>query len=155
MAIPLSWKVGGSAAGLIVALLAWNGVSRYLAARHADEIIQEAARSAEMEAKQAQAQARQRHDQIAANLQQRREDLASNYRQIADEARQYQATVAVREAREREEKLRIAASYYLDGNQKCAAGIVINRQGSSFTKAIGMDGQPIKCQGDKASEPLR
>jgi hypothetical protein len=155
MAIPLSWKVGGGVAAVVVGLLAWNGVSRHLAARHADDIVQEAARSAAMEEKQAQARARQRHDEIAANLQQRRNDLATNYRQIADQARQYQAAQAVRDAKERQEQREIEASYFLGSDQKCAGGIVINRQGSSFTKAIGKNGHSIKCRGDKAEEPLR
>lgn len=155
MVVPMSWKVGIGVAGVIVALLAWNGVSRYLAARHADEIIQEAARAADMETKQAQAQARQRHADIAANLQQRRDELADNYRQIADQARQYQAAQAVKEAREREEELRIQASYLLDSTQRCVGGIVINRRGSSYSQAVGKDGHRIKCHGEKAEEPLR
>lgn len=155
MTIALSWKIGGVAVGLIAAGLAWNGLSRYLAARQANEIIQESARSAVMEAKQAEAQARQRHTELAANLQRRQQELANNYQQMTDQARQYQAAEAVRQAQQRQEALRIEASYLLDRNQQCAGGIVINRQGSSFTKAIGKNGQPISCQGDKATEPLR
>ncbi len=75
MAIALSWKIGGVAVGLIAAGLAWNGLSRYLAARQANEIIQESARAAAMEAEQAKAQAQQRHLELAANLQHRQEEL--------------------------------------------------------------------------------
>ena len=60
MAIALSWQIGGVAVGLIAAGLAWNGLSRYLAARQAKEIIQESAHAAAMQAEQAQEQARQR-----------------------------------------------------------------------------------------------
>ncbi len=155
MTISLSWKVAGAAIGLIAAGFAWNGVSRYLAVRHADEIIQESARAAAMEAQQAEAQARQRHDELAANLRQRREALASNYRQVADQAREYQARRVVQLGRELEEAQRIEASYLLDKNQQCANGIVINRRGSTFTQARGQDGQAIQCHGNKAAEPLR
>ena len=33
--------------------------------------------------------------------------------------------------------------------------IVINRSASSFTQAVGKTGQPIRCNGDTATEPLR
>ncbi len=155
MAIALSWKIGGVAVGLIAAGLAWNGLSRYLAARQANEIIQESARAAAMEAEQAKAQAQQRHLELAANLQHRQEELGNNYQQMTDQARQYQAAELVRQARQPQEALRVEASYLLARNQQCAGGIVIDRQGSSFTKAIGKNGQPINCQGDKAAEPLR
>lgn len=155
MAIALSWKIGGAAVALIAVGLAWNGLSRYLAAQQANEINQESAHAAAMQAEQARAQAQQRHDELAADLQRQQEELANTYQQTTDQARQYQAELAVREARQRQEALRIAASYLLDRNQQCAGGIVIDRQGSSFTKPVGKNGQPISCQGDKASEPLR
>jgi len=155
MAIALPWKIGGVAVGLIVAGLAWNGLSRYLAARQANEIIQESAHAAAMEAAQAKAQALQHHLELAASLQHRQEELANNYQQMTDQARQYQAAELVRQARQRQEALRVEASYRLDRTQQCAGGIVINRQGSSFIKAVGKNGQPISCQGDKAAEPLR
>lgn len=155
MAIALPWKVAVVAVGLIVAGLAWNGVSRFLATRQANEIIQESARAAAMEAQQAQAQAQQRHADLAANIQHHQDELANNYQQMTDQARQYQAAQAVLHARQRQEALRVEASYLLDRNQQCAGGIVINRQGSSFSKAIGKNGQPISCKGDKAAEPLR
>jgi hypothetical protein len=56
---------------------------------------------------------------------------------------------------ELQEAHRIEASYILDKNQLCANGIVIARRGSSFTQARGKDGQPIRCLGEKATEPLR
>ncbi len=155
MATALSWKIGGVAVGLIVAGLAWNGLSRYQATRQANEIIQESARAAAMEAAQAKAQAQQRHLELAANLKHRQEELANNYQQMTDQARQYQAAEFVRQARLRQEALQVEASYLLDRTQQCAGGIVINHQGSSFTKAVGKNGQPISCQGNKAAEPLR
>jgi len=155
MATALSWKIGGVAVGLIVAGLAWNGLSRYQATRQANEIIQESARAAAMEAAQAKAQAQQRHLELAANLKHRQEELANNYQQMTDQARQYQAAELVRQARLRQEALQVEASYLLDRTQQCAGGIVINHQGSSFTKAAGKNGQPISCQGNKAAEPLR
>lgn len=155
MPAALPWKVAVVVVGLIVAGLAWNGVSRYLATRQANEIIQESAQAAVMEAQQAKAQAQQRHDDLAANIQHHQDELANNYQQMTDQARQYQAAQAVRHARQRQEALRVEASYLLDRNQHCAGGIVINRQGSSFSKAIGKSGQPISCKGDKAAEPLR
>lgn len=155
MAIALSWKVAGVAVGLIVAGLAWNGISQYLATRQANEFIQESARAAAIEARQAKAEAQQRHADLAANIQHHQQELANNYQQMTDQARQYQAAETVRQARQRQEALRIDASYFLGPNQRCAGGIVINRQGSSFTKAIGKDGGPINCQADKAAESLR
>lgn len=155
MTIALHWKIAAAATALVVAALVWNGVSRYVAARHADELVQEAERAAALQAQQAQARAQQRHDELARNLRQRREELASNYRQVADQAREYQARRAVQLARQQDEARREAASYLLDSNQQCANGIVINRRGSSFTQARGRNGGPIHCQGDKADEPLR
>lgn len=155
MTIGLRWKVAAALAALVLAALAWNGVSRYLAARHADELIQESRRAAALQAEQAKARARQRHDQLARDLRQRREELASNYRQVADQAREYQARRVVQLERQQEQDRRVAASYLLDENQQCANGIVIDRRGSTFTQARGRDGGPIRCQGDKAAEPLR
>ncbi|THD09470.1 hypothetical protein [Rhodanobacter lindaniclasticus] len=155
MTIGLRWKVAAALAALVLAALAWNGVSRYLAARHADELIQESRRAAALQAEQAKARARQRHDQLARDLRQRREELASNYRQVADQAREYQARRVVQLERQQEQDRRVAASYLLDENQQCANGIVIDRRGSTFTQARGRGGGPIRCQGDKALEPLR
>lgn len=155
MTIALRWKIAAALAALVLAVLAWNGVSRYLAARHADELIQEAERAAALQAEQAKARARQRHDELARELRQRREELASNYRQVADQAREYQARRAVQLERQQQEAQRVAASYLLDENQQCVNGIVIVRRGSTFTQPRGRDGGPIRCQGDKALEPLR
>ena len=155
MTIALRWKIAAAVAALIVAILGFNGVSRLLAARHADELTQEAERAAALQAEQARAGARQRHDELARDLRQRREELASNYRQVADQAREYQARRAVQLQRQQQEAQRVTASYLLDANQQCANGIVINRRGSSFTQARGRDGGPIRCQGDRAAEPLR
>ncbi|HWX67668.1 MAG TPA: hypothetical protein VNZ27_14715 [Rhodanobacter sp.] len=155
MAMPLSWKIGAGVASLIVAVLAWNGLSQYLAARHADEITRDSARAAEMDAQQAKAHAQQYQAQLAANLKQQREDLSDTYQQVNEQARQYQAEQAVRMDRQRQEELRVQASYRLDRNQQCVGGIVINRSGSSFTQVAGKDGKPIPCKGDTAAEPLR
>ncbi|MGB3271153.1 MAG: hypothetical protein WBA65_14485 [Rhodanobacter sp.] len=155
MTIALRWKIAAALAGLVLAVLAWNGVSRYLAARHADELIQESERAAALQAEQAKARARQRHDELARELRQRREELASNYRQVADQAREYQARRAVQLERQQEQERRVAASYLLGENQQCVDGIVIDRRGSTFTQARGRDGGPIRCQGGKALEPLR
>ena len=155
MAVPLSWKVGGALAGLILVALAWHGGSLYLAARHADELTRDVARNAELEAQQARAQAAQRSAELAATLQRRRENLASTYRQISEEAAQYQVELARREERRQQEALRVKASYRLAADQRCADGLVINRRGSSFSQALGRNGQPIRCTGDTAAEPLR
>ncbi|OOG61583.1 hypothetical protein B0E46_16620 [Rhodanobacter sp. B04] len=155
MAMPLSWKIGAAAAGLIVAVLAWNGLSQYLEARHADEVTRDSARAAELEAQQAKAQAQQHQAQLAADLKQQREDLSSTYQQVNEQARQYQAEQAILQEKQRQQELAVQASYRLDHNQQCADGIVINRNGSSFTQAVGKDGGPIPCKGDTATEPLR
>lgn len=155
MTIPLPWKVAVAAVGLIVAGLAWNGVSQYRASRHAEEIIQQSARAAAKDALQAQAQARQRHDELAGSLRQQRAELASNYQQITGQAREYQVRRAVRDGQELQELQRVENSYLLDKDQQCANGTVIDRRGSSFSQARGRDGQPIRCQGSKAAVPLR
>jgi hypothetical protein len=155
MAMPLSWKIGGGVAGLIVAVFTWNGLSQYLAARHADEVTRDSARTAELDAQQAKAHALQSRAQLAADLKQRREDLSDAYQQVNEQARQYQAEQAVRLERQRQEELRVQESYRLDRNQQCVGGVVINRSGSSFTQVFGKDGAPIPCKGDLATEPLR
>jgi transposase len=155
MAMPSWWKIGTVAAGLIVAMLGWNGLSRYVAGRQADEITRESARTAELEARLARAHARQYQAQLAATLKRQREELAYTYQQGNEQARQYQAELAIRQERQRQEALRMQASYHLDRNQQCAGGIVINRSGSSFTQIVGKDGKPIPCHGDTATEPLR
>jgi len=155
MAMRLSWKIGGVAAALIVGVLVWNGLSRYLAARQADEIIHDSARTAALDAQLAKAHARQYQAQLAATLKQQRVELSNTYQQVTEQARQYQAEQAIRLNRQRQEELRIQASYRLDRNQKCVGGIVINRNGSSFTAVVGKDGKPIPCKGDTATQPLR
>ena len=81
--------------------------------------------------------------------------MADTHRKVNEEAAQYQRELAAREERQRQEALRIKASYRLGPDQKCAGGIVINQRASSFTQAIGKNGQPISCSGDVAAEPLR
>lgn len=155
MTMTSSWKIGAGVAGLLVAMLAWNGVSQYLAARQADEIMRDSARTAALEAQQANAHAEQYHAQLAADLKRQREDLSNTYQQVNEQARQYQAEQALRQDRQHQEELRVQASYRLNQKQRCADGIVINRNGSSFTQVAGKDGGPIPCKGDTASEPLR
>ena len=155
MAMPLSWKIGTVAASLLVAALVWNGLSQYLAARQANEITRDSARAAELQAEQAKTQAQQYHALLVADLKQHREDLSNTYQQVNEQARQYQAEQAVRLERQHQEDLRVQASYRLDRNQQCAEGIVINRNGSGFTQAVGKDGGPISCKCDLATEPLR
>jgi hypothetical protein len=155
MAIPLSWKIGAAVAGSIVAVLAWNGLSEYFAARHADEVTRDSARAAELDAEQAKAQAQQYHAELAADLKQQREDLSNAYQQVSEQGRQYQAEQAIRLNRQQQEALKVQASYLLDRNQQCDGGIVISRSGSTFTQVAGKNGQPIQCKGDTAAEPLR
>ena len=155
MAMPLSWKIAAAAVALIAAVFAWNGLSQYVAARHADEITRDSARAAALEAQQAKALTQQRQAQLAASLKQQREDLSNAYQEVNEQARQYQAAQAIRLEKQHQEELRVQASYRLDGNQQCVGDIVINRSGSSFTQAVGKDGAPIACKGDLATEPLR
>jgi len=155
MAMPLSWKIGAVLAGLVVAVVAWNGISQYLAGRHADEVMRDSAHAAALEAQQAKDLAEQHQAQLAANLKQQREDLSETHQQVNEEARQYQAELAISMEKQRQEELRVQATYRLDRNQRCDAGIVINHSGSSFTPVIGKSGQPITCKGDTAAEPLR
>ena len=155
MAVSLSWKIGAALASVIVAALAWNGLSQYVAARQADEITRDSARTAELNAQKAKAHALQYQAQLAADLKQQREDLSNTYQQVSEQARQYQAEQAVRQNRQRQQELRVQASYRLDRNQQCIGGIVINRNGSSFTQIFGKNGKPIVCNGDTAAEQLR
>lgn len=155
MAMPLSWRIVGAVAGLIATVLVWNGVSQYLAARQADEITQKSARAAAREAQLAKAHAEQYQAKIAADLKQHREALSSTYQQVKEDAKLYQVEQSMRLNRQRQEELRIKATYQLARNQQCIGGIVINRSGSSFTQAFGTNGKPISCKGDTAAEPLR
>jgi septal ring factor EnvC (AmiA/AmiB activator) len=155
MAVPLSWKVGGAVAALLVAALAWHGFSLYMAGRHADELTRDVQRNAELQAQQARAQAQQRSAELAATLQHQRDDLANTYRQVNEDAAEYKVAEARREEQRRQEERQVQATFRLGPNQKCAGGIVINRSGSTFTQAVGKRGQPIHCTGDTADEPLR
>ncbi len=155
MAMPLSWKIGAGVAGLIIAVFTWNGVSQFVAARHADEITRESARTASLESQQAKANADQRQAQLAVYLKQQQDELANTHQEVFEAAHQYQAELLLREEKKHQEQLRIQASYRLDRNQKCDGGIVINHGGSRFTPVIGSDGKPMTCKGDTAAEPLR
>jgi hypothetical protein len=155
MAMPLTWKVGAGVVAAIVLIGAWSISSEYYAQYQADQTTQEAARVAGQEAEQAKERAVQYHAKLEQNLQQRREALYNNYQQINDQARKYQKAEAVRQDKERQQKLRVAASYLLGPNQKCLGGIVINQHGTSFSQASGATGHKIKCEGQKAAEPLR
>lgn len=155
MAMSLSLKIGAAVAGLVVAVVAWNGISQYLAGRHADEVMRDSARAAEQDAEQAKALAQQHQDQLAADLKQQREDLSETHQQVNEQSRQYQAQQALRMEKQRQEELRVQATYRLDRNQRCDAGIVINHSGSNFTPVVGRNGQPIPCKGETAAAPLR
>jgi membrane protein involved in colicin uptake len=155
MAMPLSWKIGAAVAGLIVAVFAWNGLSQYFAARQADEITRDSARTAMLDAQHAEAQAQQHQAQLAAALKQQREDLSNAYQQVDEQGRQYQAEQALRLNQQQQEDLRVQATYRLDASQQCEGGIVISHSGSSFAQVVGKDGQPIPCTGNTATEPLR
>ena len=155
MAMPLSWKIGAVLAGLVVAVVAWNGLSQYLAGRHADEVMRDSARAAEQDAEQARSLAQQHQEQLAADLAQQREDLSETHQQVNEQSRQYQVQQAMRMEQQRQEELRMQATYRLDRNQRCDAGIVINHSGSNFSPVVGNDGQPIACKGETATAPLR
>jgi chromosome segregation ATPase len=155
MAMSLSLKIVAAGAGLVVAVVAWNGLSQYLAGRHADEVMRDSARAAEQDAQLAKARAEQHQAQLAANLKQQREDLSETHQQVNEQSRQYQAALAMRMEKQRQEALRVQATYRLDRNQRCDAGIVINHSGSNFTPVVGRTGQPVSCKGDTAAEPLR
>jgi chromosome segregation ATPase len=155
MAMSLSWKIGAGLAGLVVAAVAWNGMSQYLAGRHADEVMHASALAAAEDAQRAKAAAAQHQAQLAADLEQQRQELSETHQQVDEQSRQYQAELAVRMEKQRQEALRVQATYRLDRNQRCDAGIVINHSGSSFSPVVGKTGQPITCKGDTAAEPLR
>lgn len=155
MAIPLSWKIGAGALAAILLVAVWSLASERYAEYQADQITQEAAHVAQQNAQQAQEQARQYHAKLAENLKQRREALYNNYQQINDQARQYQKAQAIRLEKEQQEKLRVEQSYVLGSHQQCVGGIVIDRQGASFSQAKGKSGNKIECRGSKAVEPLR
>ena len=155
MAMPTSWKIAAGAAGLILAIFAWNGFSRYLVGRHADEVTRESARLAELNAQKASERSRQYKIQLAADMEQRRKAILEIHQQVKEDSRQYQVAQAARVEQQRQEELRVKATYKLDASQRCAAGIVFNHAGASFTTFIGSDGQPVKCKGDMALQPLR
>ena len=155
MAIPLSWKIAGAAAGLIAAAFALHGLSLYREARHADEATAAVARQAALAEQQAREHAQQLSAEMAATLRRQREDMANTHRKVSEAADQYQLELAKREEAQRQEALRIKATYRLGPDQKCAGNIVITQRASSFTQAVDKNGQPIRCSGDIAAEPLR
>ncbi len=155
MAMSLSWKIGAGVAGLVAAAVAWNGMSQYLAGRHADEVMRASTLAAAEDAQRAKAAAAQHQAELAADLEQQRQELSETHQQVDEQSRQYQAELAVRMEKQRQEALRVQATYRLDRNQRCDAGIVINHSGSSFSPVVGKTGQPITCKGDTAAEPLR
>lgn len=155
MAMPLSWKIGAGALGLVLLVAGWNGLSERRAQHHADEIIRESARLAAQNEREANHQARQKHTELVESLDRQRERRLNNYQQISDQARQYRIADAARKEKKRQEALTVEASYLLAANQQCLEGVVINRQGSSFSKAIGKSGHDIACTGRKATQSLR
>ncbi len=155
MTIPWSWKIGGGALALVMLGTGWNGYAEHRAQHQADEITRESARLAEQNARLADRQARQKHVELVESLSRQREQRFNNYQQINDQARQDRMAEAARKEKLRQKALKVAASYLLAANQQCLEGAVINRQGSSFSKAIGEDGHDIECTGRKATQPLR
>lgn len=155
MAMPLSWKIAAGVASLILAVFAWNGLSQYLAGRHADQVTRESARNAELNAQKASERARQNQARLAADIEQKRKAMVEIHDQVKEDSRQYQAAQAVRLEKQRQQELLVRATYRLGANQRCAAGIVFNHTGTSFTTLIGSDGQPVNCKGDIAAQPLR
>ena len=43
----------------------------------------------------------------------------------------------------------------LASNQRCVAGTVITVNGTVYTQDIGVDGRPMHCSGNLATQPLR
>lgn len=155
MAMPLSWKIGAGALGLVLLVVGWNGFAEYRAQHQADEITRESKRLAEQNEQLANKQARQKHAELVESLNRQRERRLDNYQQISDQARLDRMAEAVRKEKQRQEALRVEASYLLAANQQCLDGVVINRQGSSFSKAVGRDGHDVECAGRKATQRLR
>lgn len=155
MVMPSSRKIVGVAAGLIAAAFALHGLSLYQAARHADALTAAVARNAALAEQRAREHAQQRSAEMAATLRRQRRDMANIHRKVNEEAAHYQRQLARREESQRQDALRMKASYRLGPGQKCAGNIVITQRASSFTQAVGKNGQPIRCTGDIAAEPLR
>lgn len=155
MAMPLSLKIVMGVLGLAVLVALGSVWTEHRAQHRADEITQEAQRVAEQNQQQAEDRARQKHADLMASLERQRESRYNNYQQISDQARQYRVAEAARKQRQQQEAQRVAASYLLASNQQCLEGVVINRQGSSFAKAVGRDGHDIACNRKKATQPLR
>lgn len=153
--MPLSWKIGAGVAGLMLALLAWNGFSQFLAGRHADQVTRESARIAAVNAQKASERTRQYTAKLAADIDQQRKTMLEIHQQGNEDSRKYQAAQALLAEQQRQEELRVKATYKLGPNQRCAAGIVFNRAGAGFTTFVGGDGQSVKCSGDTAAQPLR
>lgn len=155
MTMPKSWKIATGVAGLILALFAWNGSSRYLAGRHADEVTRESVRIAELSAQKATERARQFKLRLAADMEQQRKAIFEIHQQVKEDTRQYQAAQSARLEQQQQDALRLKSTYKLSAGQRCAAGIVFNHTGASFTTFVGSDGQPVKCKGEMALQPLR
>jgi len=155
MTMPLSWKIAAGVTGLIAALFAWNGISQYLVGRHADELTRESARIAELAAQNASERAKQNQAKLLADIETQRKALLAIHQQVKADGQQYLAAQAMSAEKQRREELRVKATYKLATDQHCAGGIVFNHAGSSFTTLVGNDGQPVKCTGDTAAQPLR
>lgn len=155
MAMPLSWKIGAGVLVLAALLAVGNGWRENRAQHRADEITQQAQRLAEQNQKQAEDHARQKQAALARTLERQRQSRYNNYQQISDQARQDRIAEAAKKEKLRQEALKVQASYLLAANQQCLDGVVINRHGSSFAKAIGKDGHEVECSGRKAKQPLR
>lgn len=153
--MPLSCKIGAAAAGLIIALFAWNGASRYLVGRHADALLRESAAAAALDAQKEKALAQLHQAQLSANIEQQRQAMLKVHEQVNVQSQQYQVDQAARVERQRQESVRVKQTYRLGPNQRCAAGLVFEHAGGSFSALVGNDGQTVKCSGETASQPLR
>lgn len=155
MAMSSTWKIAVAGLGVFVVVLAWRGWTQYHAARRADAMNAAAAHRAALAAQQARLEAGQRSAELAATLRRQREETADIHRKVTERGIQYQAELARREEARRQQALQVKASYRLGPDQTCAGNIVINHRASSYTQALGKDGQPIACTGNVAAEPLR
>lgn len=151
----LSWKIAGAAGGLVLVFFAWNGISRYVDDRRADEVTRDSASTAQINAQKASDRAREYQARLASDMEHQRQAMLAVHEEVREDSLQYQAAQAVRAEELRKQALRLRATYKIGPDQRCAAGIVFNHAGASFTTLVGSDGKPVTCQGDMAAQPLR
>ena len=70
-----------------------------------------------------------------------------------------QQALVEQEARRKQDQLIADAALRerktLASNQRCVAGTVITVNGTVYTQDIGVDGRPMHCSGNLATQPLR